>query len=255
MSPPRTAQYHSLAPFRNYFKNGTPILIYHKIGRRPPRTRLKGLYTAPKRFQTQLAELRRAGFQTPKLMEIIGGQAGGGKIVLSFDDGFRNVFENALAPLAEHRFRAIQFLVADLIGQRNEWDVPVGEAPEPLMDAAQIREWVKAGHEIGSHSLTHPHLTQLTPAAAKNEILTSKKKLEDTFGVAIKHFCFPYGDWNERVAAWVEEAGYASACTTNFGLVQPSSRPYALNRIAVRYPSRSLKTLGHWLARQMTRRD
>jgi peptidoglycan/xylan/chitin deacetylase (PgdA/CDA1 family) len=98
-------------------------------------------------------------------------------VVLTFDDGYRNVVENALDLLAKNRFRAVQFLVANFLGKTNEWDLRVGEKPEPLMDGAQVRDWLAAGHEIGSHTLTHPRLTRLTLRDAKGGITASKKGL------------------------------------------------------------------------------
>jgi len=118
-----------------------------------------------------------------------------------------------------------------------------GEAPEPLMDEAQIRQWLQAGHAIGSHTLTHARVTRLSVRDAREEIFASKKKLEDTFGVAIEHFCYPYGDWNEAVRDLVAEAGYRTACTTAFGVNTPATPPLALRRLAVRYPTRSLRSL------------
>lgn len=131
----------SLAPFRDLFGQGLPILTYHKVGPRPPGVKLKGLYVETALFARQLAELRTAGFQAASLNDFSSSHAlRPGSIVLTFDDGFRNVLELGLTPLAENRFVAIQFLVADLIGKSNDWDLPSGEVPAPLMDAAQVRE-------------------------------------------------------------------------------------------------------------------
>jgi peptidoglycan/xylan/chitin deacetylase (PgdA/CDA1 family) len=153
------------------------------------------------------------------------------------------VLRHGLEPLAATRFKAIQFIVADLLGGRNEWDVAVGEAPEPMMDAAQVREWLAAGHQIGSHTLSHPWLTRLPLAQAREEITASRKKLEDTFSVAIEHFCYPYGDWNPAVRDLVAAAGYRTACTTEPGMNTAGSDPFALKRFTARYPSRNLKAI------------
>ena len=99
-----------------------------------------------------------------------------------------------MAPLAGRGWRALQFLVANFIGKLNEWDLRDGEAPEMLMDAAQVRDWLAAGHAVGSHSLSHARLTRLTLRDAREEIFASKKKLEDAFAVPVEHFCYPYGD-------------------------------------------------------------
>jgi peptidoglycan/xylan/chitin deacetylase (PgdA/CDA1 family) len=111
------------------------------------------------------------------------------------------------------------------------------------MDAAQVRDWLAAGHEIGSHSLTHPWLTRLPVPAAREEIAASRKQLEDLFGVPIAHFCYPYGDWNEKVRNLVEAAGYKTACTTQPGVNTPADSLFTLKRFTARYASRNLKAI------------
>ena len=241
--------YTSLASFRDLFGQGLPILTYHKLGSRPPGTRLKGLYVEAGLFSRQLAELHAAGFKSASLDSVSPtGKERGPSVVLTFDDGFRNVLEQGLTSLAEHGFQAIQFLVADLIGKANQWEQAQGEAPAPLMDKAQVREWLAAGNQIGSHTLTHPFLTRLPREQAREEIAASRKKLEDTFGVAVEHFCYPYGDWNVAVRGLVAEAGYRTACTTEFGVNPPGASPLALKRITARYRSRNWKNFRLWLA-------
>jgi peptidoglycan/xylan/chitin deacetylase (PgdA/CDA1 family) len=240
--PPST--YASLAPFRDYFRGGLPLLTYHKLGPRPPRVRLKGLYVGEKLFARQLAELRRAGYRSCDFgalaLDVAQPQ---GRIGISFDDGYVNALKYGLGPLAEHGFQALQYIVSDRIGGGNEWDLPAGEAYEPLMDQAQLRDWLAAGHLIGSHTRSHARLPELSPAQAREEIAGSKKKLEDLFGVPVLHFCYPYGFWNERVRDLVIEAGYRTATTTDFGLNDGTTSPYELRRITVRYASWGLRAL------------
>ncbi len=237
--------YTSLGEFRTLFATANPVLTYHKVGPRPRGARLKGLYVSPALFARQLGELRAAGYRSGALAEAAG-PAQAGRVVLTFDDGFVNVLEHALAPLRSHGFSAIQFLVADLLGKTNEWE-SAGERTEPLMDAAQVREWLAAGHDIGSHTRSHPFLTQLPRDAAREEICASKKKLEDLFGRAIEHFCYPYGDWNPAVRDLVIAAGYRTACTTNNGVNTAADSPFELKRLTARYRSRSLRNLVAWV--------
>jgi len=172
-------------------------------------------------------------------------------VAITFDDGFENTLDHALEPLRQNQFRAIQFIVAARMGQHNIWDLPDGEVAAPLMDAAQLRDWLAAGHQIGSHSLTHPRLTQLSLDAAREEIHASKKLLEDTFGVPVGHFCYPNGDWNPAIRDLVAEAGYVTACTTEFGVNKPEDSPLSLKRITARYPSRNWKNFKQWLGRKL----
>jgi peptidoglycan/xylan/chitin deacetylase (PgdA/CDA1 family) len=244
------AYYTKLAPFQALFEQGNPILTYHKLGISPKRVRLKGMYVSKQLFTRQLKELKTAGFTSSSLNDW--DTPASKKIVITFDDGYVNVLRKGLEPLREVRFTSIQFLPVNLLGKCNEWDVPLGEAPEPIMDASQVREWMAAGHEIGSHSLSHPFLTRLAPALAREEISSSRKKLEDLFGRQIQHFCYPYGDWNESVSALVQEAGYKTACTTDTGLNQPGQSPFALKRFTARYASRNMKAVWAWLKRQVS---
>jgi peptidoglycan/xylan/chitin deacetylase (PgdA/CDA1 family) len=242
--------YSGLKPFAGFFATGVPMLMYHKLGPRPPRVRLKGLYVGERLFARQLAELRRAGFSTGAYgpaTERKGNLAK--RIVLTFDDGFTNVLRHGLEPMAKHGFRAIEFLVADRLGGCNEWETAEGEAREPLMDVRQVREWLAAGHEIGSHTLTHPFLTRITAGQAREEIFSSKKKLEDIFGQPVRHFCHPYGDWNSAVRDLVIAAGYETACTTDFGVNTAATSPFQQKRITARYQSISFKAIKSRLAR------
>ncbi|MBC7368185.1 MAG: polysaccharide deacetylase family protein [Undibacterium sp.] len=192
-----------------------------------------------------MAELAGAGYRTANLGETrpaVGNAAR--KFVITFDDGYVNVLRYAAPVLARHGFTAIQFIVAGGIGGSNAWDIAEGERATPLMDAAQIGDWLAAGHEIGSHTVSHPRLTQIPAARQREEIFASKRRLEDRFGRPVRHFCYPYGDWNEAVRDLVSEAGYATACTHLESGVNTAATPdHALLRIEARYPRRNLRWL------------
>ena len=237
-------KYHELAPFQQFFKTGLPLLMYHKLGTRPAGAKLKGLYASTKRFVQQMDELKAAGFSTFQPGEIFTAALEPGKLIcITFDDGARNVFEHGMEPLSRNGFRAMQYLIFNFIGKLNEWDIRDGEVPEPLMDEFQVRDWLAAGHRIGSHTLSHSRLARLTLRDAREEIFASKKRLEDAFGVPVEDFCYPYGNYNDQVRDLVQAAGYRTASTTHFGLNTPQTPPMALHRIPVRYPTRSLKAL------------
>lgn len=222
--------------------------MYHKIGPRPRGVRIKGLYISPRLFERQLDELHAAGFVTPAYGQLPTGANRDSTVALTFDDGFASAFTHAMEPLAKQKFRGIQFLVADRIGQFNEWEVQLGDVREPLMDAAQVKEWLAAGHEIGAHTLTHPFLTRISFREAREEVFAGRKKLEDRFGVAVRHFSYPYGDCNEAIRDLVREAGYTTACTVDFGVNTTETPPLQLKRIMARHRSLSLKGIKARLA-------
>lgn len=250
-----TPQYYTtVADFSAVFAEGLPVITYHKLGPRPRGVRLKGLYVSEALFRRQLDEWTTAGFGAGSV-----GEAGlkdgnpAKQVVLTFDDGFENVVRCGLEPMRSHGFTAIQFLVADLVGKTNEWEQREGEVAERLMDVEQVREWLAAGHEIGAHTCTHPHLTQVPLAKAREEIFASRQKLEDLFGVPVRHFCYPYGDYNPAVRDLVAEAGYETAVTTESGVNLVGVDRFTLRRFTVRYPSRNWRNLFAVLRRLVSR--
>lgn len=224
---------------------GLPVFTYHKIDHRPWGTKWRSLYLSPRSFARQMSELARAGYSTARLSDPrpTSGNAAR-KFVITFDDGYASVAQHAAPVLREHGFTAIQFVVAGEIGGSNTWDITEGEIATPLMDAGQIREWLRAGHEIGSHTISHPRLTRLSPSELREEVGASKRRLEDEFGVPIRHFCYPYGDYDQRVVEAVVSAGYETACTHITSGVSLAATPsHELRRIEARYPKRNAKLI------------
>lgn len=205
------------------------IFTFHKIGTPPPPTMDPFEYTPAPQFEAKLSALRAAGFQSVPLNAAKLGV--GGTFTVTFDDGYAGVIETALPVLERQKVTAIEFLIAGKLGGRNDWDIAKGDVAQPLMDAAQVRTWLAAGHQIGSHSLTHPNLRKIPLVQAREEISASKKRLEDTFGVAVEHFCYPYGSYTEAIRDLVAAAGYQTACTVQHGVPQPGDSPYELKRI------------------------
>src|SRR2546421_6129199 len=113
--------YSSLAPFREVFLMGKAVLTYHHVGPRKPGARLKGLYVNEKLFAQQIRELKKGGFTSGRFRDFSHTKYGVKEVFLTFDDGFVDVFENALPILLRHGFTGIQFLVSDLLGKTNEW--------------------------------------------------------------------------------------------------------------------------------------
>ncbi len=226
-----------LAPFREMFRQGIPVICYHKVGRKPLRTKLRGIYVTRNFFRQQMRELQQGGFRTVTLDECAMTTTppdDGKKVVLTFDDGSVTALKNAGPIMAGAGFTAINYLVADLMGGFNAWDVVHGEVPDRLMDEAQVRDWMAAGHEIGAHTRTHPRLSKISHAQAREEIFGSKKILEDRFGIPIHHFCYPYGDLSPSVRDLVAEAGYATAVTTQWGVHEPGGDPFLIPRLGAR---------------------
>ncbi|MBL9136259.1 MAG: polysaccharide deacetylase family protein [Verrucomicrobiales bacterium] len=248
MPDSRLRYYSRLAPFQRLFDRGVPILTYHKFGPRPRGVRLRGLYLPRRLLARQLREWNDGGFESVTLPEAVR-PTNTRPIILTIDDGFRSVLEHALPLLVKHGYQATLYLVADRLGGDNDWEQAQGEVAAPLMTVAEVKEWLAAGQRIGSHTCTHPWLTRIPLAEAREEIQASRKKLEDAFGIEVKDFCYPYGEWNVMVRDAVEAAGYATATTTDFGVNTTESDRFALRRITARHTSWGWRAIRAWWRR------
>lgn len=236
---------------RKLCERGLLIFSWHRIGYPPAGTRDPFLYDMPERFDAQLAELAQCGCQAVTLSPVTRqGTDLRRKVALTFDDGFLSVLNHGLPVLVRRKLTAMQFLVADLLGKTNEWDVRKGDTPERLMDVSQVREWLAAGMEIGSHSMTHRNLRRLPIAEAREEIAASKKKLEDLFAVEVRHFSYPYGSWNEQLRDLTGEAGFQTASTMDFGVNDSATPVLALKRVFPLSSAELLRKVRHRLLRK-----
>ncbi|HET8675281.1 MAG TPA: polysaccharide deacetylase family protein [Blastocatellia bacterium] len=95
----------------------------------------------------------------------------------------------------------------------------------------QAREMESFGMEIGSHTVSHPILTNVSEAVLQAELKESKARLEAELGHTVKLFCYPNGDYDARVRRAVEEAGYRCAVTVEPGLNDNLSDMLALKRV------------------------
>lgn len=215
-----------------------PILLYHQIGQLP-RRKMSGrsLIVDPKSFHTQMKWLKKLGYQGISMheaMPYISGEKNGKVVVITFDDGFVNVLENAAPVLAEFGFTATNYCVANQTGGSNEWDQISGAPFVPCMSKAQIREWAALGHEVGAHTLDHARLSQCSHNEAHRQIADSKKMLEDIVGANVPSFAYPYGDNNATHRKIAEEAGFESAATTVRRRATAQDDPFGIPRIYVR---------------------
>jgi len=213
-----------------------PILMYHNIDRAPKGVRLRGLYVAPDRFRRQMRLLKWLGFQGITQAEAIPylrGEVRGKVVVLTFDDGYRDNLVHALPVLQDCGFRATCHVVSDALGSYNRWDAAHLGARKAIMTAAELREWVAAGMEVGAHSRSHARLPDLEAVVLREELRGSRAALEDLLGRPVTSFCYPYGAAGERERELVRELGFASAVTVRRGRARAGDDRWNLPRVAV----------------------
>ncbi len=102
-----------------------------------------------------------------------------------------------------------------------------------MMRIDEVVELDQLGHEIASHTLSHPILPMLDEADVDRELVESRRKLEKWLGTQIRGFCYPNGDFDEQVVSAVRKAGYTYACTTAPGMNMRGADPLRLARIDV----------------------
>ena len=235
-----------------------PILMYHQIGEPAPKgSPYRGLTVHPTKFRRQMTWLRRLGYRglsMRELMPYVRGERHGKVVGITFDDGYRNVLENALPVLADVDFTATNYFVVRQLGGGNVWDYAEGVPHCDLMSADELRTWARAGHEVGSHTLNHPFLPKLSPELAANEIRDSRQALEQILGAPVESFCYPYGGESAALRQVVRAAGYSNATTTERGLVRPDEDLMGLPRIFVARSAHLVRFLQKCLTQMEDRR-
>jgi peptidoglycan/xylan/chitin deacetylase (PgdA/CDA1 family) len=210
-----------------------PIFHFHQIGKEED-TPHPSLYLSRKNFERCIRCLASRGYQCvslSKAVEIIRNPAAHKQkyAVITFDDGYEGVYTEAFQVLHRHEWSATIFLVADKVNAPAHTSFPYLRSP-------QLKEMIRYGFEMGSHSYHHQDLTSLEGSEAlKKEIQDSKFRLEDIVGNEVRHFCYPQGKWNEPIETLVRRAGYQSACSTDLGRWHEEQDLFHLKRISIPY--------------------
>lgn len=155
-----------------------------------------------------------AGYKTTTLSQWLEDNLPEKRILITFDDGYDDLYDRFLPLAIEHHLTAVIYLVADHVGGSNVFDQKSGLRARKLLTWSQIREMQKYGIEFGSHTLSHPNLSDVSGEQLRREVRDSKLRLEDALGVEVTSFAYPYGGVDRRVRSAVAEAGYKLAFTT-----------------------------------------
>ncbi len=204
-----------------------PILMYHQVDTEPPKgSPMRGLVVSPITFSRQMAALNALGYMGKSmgdLMPYLRGDRQGKVFGITFDDGYENNLRCAMPILSRYGFTSTCYVVANLVGKSNSWDLERGVRQVPLMNTQELQAWIDAGQEVGSHTLTHANLEQLDEAGQAIEIGRSKDQLEALIRQkgGVQHFCYPYGGLNKTAVEHVRSAGYLTATTTVRGRAIP----------------------------------
>ena len=221
----------SIESLRDLYPSRTPVLMLHSVSA-PTELKLKPLNISPERFTRFMRWLKKSGYKSMLPADWDTRATGHRRVILTFDDAYDDFFSDAFPVLDRLGFKATVFVVVDRIGKTNDWDAARGFKPRRLLSLEQIRELHRHGVLFGSHTLTHPWLTDLPDQDIEREVCDSKRKLEDILGSEVSCFAYPWGIADMRVRAAVARAGYKVALTAQEGL-NFSEDALALKRINV----------------------
>jgi len=217
------------------------ILMYHQVGEFARPAGHRSTYCHIRRFRTQMAYLHHARIPVLPLAEAFSilfekRPFAGHGVVLTFDDGDRSFVDFAHPVLCRYGFPATVFVVSALTGQPAGWFAADGRATPTIMAAETIRELRRQNVTFGPHTLSHPRLSQLPTAQIVREVEQGKAQMEALLEEPMEFFCYPYGDYDERVVAVVRNAGFRGALSCIRGSAVPGrERPFELPRKAISY--------------------
>jgi peptidoglycan/xylan/chitin deacetylase (PgdA/CDA1 family) len=210
-----------------YRRSKPLVLCYHAVSESWP----DEFAVRPKRLARHLQVLLLRGFRPAPLADTV--RLRRKLLHVTFDDAYKSVAK-ALPILEQLAVPATIFACADYARDGRPLAVPElaergARNPGELatMTWNELRAVAERGIEIGSHTLTHPHLRALSDAELARELRESRSQLEDELGRSCRYLAYPYGETDDRVCAAAQRAGYKAAFTLS------SSAPgrYALPRV------------------------
>jgi len=213
------------------------ILMYHMISE--PQTAAEVKYACPPRqFEKHMQLLLSKGFK-PISIEAVENYythqipIPDKSFLITLDDGFEDNYNNAFPILQRYNIPAVIYLATGLLGKTNQWMSAPTFSERKMLSWPQIAEMASHGIHFGSHTVSHPRLTELDTENTYNELVQSKQTIEDNLGIECSNFAYPYGLFTEKTRELVQKAGFKTACSTRSGFNNASRDPLMLHRIEV----------------------
>lgn len=199
-----------------------PVLNYHKID-----TLEHPLSVAPEDFDQQMRYLSEQGYHTITPNQLFkalkkGAELPDKPIMITFDDGYGDNYINAYPILKKYGFTATFFVITDFISHDPRF-----------MTWEQVKEMHANGFTIGSHTVHHTPLTELTNEQVTAELTDSSRMIEQEIDEKPRFFAYPTGAYNDAVRHLVHYAGYKMAFTVRYGQADSDSNLCSVERIPI----------------------
>jgi peptidoglycan/xylan/chitin deacetylase (PgdA/CDA1 family) len=191
------------------------LLCYHGVSEAWP----ADFSVGPDRLERQVTYLLGRGYEPATFWDAVRGRHGRRTFAVTFDDGYRSVYESGFPILGALRVPATVFVVTNYVGSTEPmgWPAIADWAQTPYrsqllpLSWAQLDELVHNGWEIGSHTCSHPRLPDLPDDSLRVELEASRGELERRLGSPCRSLAYPFGAVDARVALAAARAGYSAA--------------------------------------------
>jgi peptidoglycan/xylan/chitin deacetylase (PgdA/CDA1 family) len=175
-----------------------PILLYHSI---PDQGFPGNRYEVPAvHFEQQMRRLREWGYETISIQQLVQSLYTGGSlprrpVVISFDDGYQDVLDNAYPIMKRFGFTGTVYIVANRLDSNG------------FLNKEALKYLLEEGWEVGSHGMTHTELTQ-NHNLVRREILQSRLDLNNALDIKVFSFAYPFGSLDAYISSKVYDYGY-----------------------------------------------
>jgi peptidoglycan/xylan/chitin deacetylase (PgdA/CDA1 family) len=218
-----------------------PILMYHSISDQDEsgsRAYFRTC-TSPSVFADQMEYLHRQGYSICTLTQALDNLRSRAhlatkSVVITFDDGYSDFYHQAFPVLGRYGFTATVFLPTAYIGNRS-----VQFKGRDCLTWSEVRELSNHGIVFGSHTVTHPQLRELSVADINEEVVNSKRTIEERLGCSVDSFSYPFAfpqtepEFTKMLRDSLSRAGYQNGVCTIVGRANRRSEPLFVERLPV----------------------
>lgn len=213
-----------------------PILLYHSVDDDPPGW-IAPFTVSVRGFREQMDKVRDSG-RTPvtarQVVETLRAEPGAqalpdNAVLITFDDGFQDFTRHALPILHGRGLPSALFVTTGALYPGKESLLP----PARMMDVSELAEAVAAGVEIGAHTHTHPQLDTVGAATVREELVVSKRILEDALARPVDLLAYPHGYSSAVVRRTARHLGYRGAFAVRNALSSADDETFRVARLTV----------------------
>lgn len=212
---------------RGLFVKNPAILMYHSIGDN------EVFFTVrTEEFENQMEYLSRNSFNVVPLSALLDREKMQKRtVILTFDDGYLDNYENVFPVLKKYGFPATIFLAIGFMGSKmnNSYNKPLD-----MLKWDQIKEMHNSGIiDFEPHTRNHKNLADVALSEASSEIDLSRDDIENNLNKKCNFFCYPHGGYNDKIKEFLESRGFTGAVCTSEGIFKSGDDIFSIRRNSI----------------------